>query len=312
METVRPRVAVSRCLLGDPVRYNRGHSRSRFLTDQLARYVDWAPICPEIEIGLGAPRQTLRLLADGRLVNRDGSADHTEAMTALAERRAADLAEVDGYVLKSRSPSCGLRGSPRYQGDQPADRTGVGMFAAHMAAAFPALPMEEDGRLNDAYLRERFVERIFAHARLRAFFATDWRPGDLVDFHSRHKLQILAHDPVYYRELGRIVARAGTEDRRLLQRRYTRLFNAAFAVLTRRGRHVNALQHLFGPMSGNLDDARRRDIAEVIDAFGRGVLPLSVPIALLGHDARGTANGYLQEQTYLEPFPIDLALRNHT
>jgi uncharacterized protein YbgA (DUF1722 family)/uncharacterized protein YbbK (DUF523 family) len=317
-ESVRPRVAASSCLLGEPVRYNGGHSRSRFLTDQLARHVEWVPVCPEMEIGLGTPRPTIRRLTDGRLVSADEQADHTAAMTALATRRIGGFDDLDGYVLKSRSPSCALQGLPRYAslpGDrsdgQPVDRRGRGLFAEQVREALPLLPMEEDGRLNDPGLREHFVERIFAQARVRLLFAGPWRPRDLVDFHSRHKLQILAHSTVHYRALGRIVAEAGTRPPEELAAEYRRVFAEAFAVRSRKGRHANALQHVFGPLSERLDDVRRHSLVDVIEAYRQGEVPLSVPIALLRHHAEGEEYAYLADQTYLQPFPADLNLRHN-
>ncbi|MEO5878504.1 MAG: DUF523 and DUF1722 domain-containing protein, partial [Streptosporangiaceae bacterium] len=251
-ESVRPKVAASSCLLGELVRYNGGHSRNRFLTDQLSRHVDWVLVCPEMEIGLGTPRATIRIRTDGHLVGHDEQADHTAPMTTLAQERITGFGELDGYVLKSRSPSCALQGLPRYASlpgertdGQPVDRKGRGLFAGLVQDAMPLLPMEEDGRLNDAGLREHFVERIFAQARLRALFAADWRPRDLVDFHSRHKLQILAHSTVHYQRLGRIVAEAGSRPPGELAAEYQQVFAEAFAVRTAKGRHVNALQHVF-------------------------------------------------------------------
>ncbi|MQY03633.1 YbgA family protein [Actinomadura macrotermitis] len=308
----RPKVAVSSCLLGEPVRYNGGHSRHRFLTDELAGYVDWVQVCPEMEIGLGAPRPTLRLTTDTgepRLTTKDRAHDHTAAMTELAERRAAALPDLDGWVLKSRSPSCGPRGVSRYRKDMPVDRRGAGIFAARLAELRPALPIEEDGRLNDPVLRTHFLTRIFAHARLRALFEGDWAPRDLVAFHSAHKLQMLAHDPEGYRAAGRIVARAGDRPRAELAADYTEVFAAAFAHRPPRGRHVNALMHVYSPMSRVLDDARRHDITGVIEAYGRGEVPLEVPMALLRHHARGEDIAYLDAQTYFEPFPAALAPR---
>ncbi|MGK5553112.1 YbgA family protein [Actinomadura kijaniata] len=305
----RPRVAVSGCLLGEPVRYNGGHSRNRFLADVLDAYVDWVSVCPEMEIGLGAPRPTLRLVErDGevRLTTRDGSADHTDAMVALAERRAAELTGLDGWVLKSRSPSCGPRGVTRYKGEMPVDRRSQGIFAGHLTRLRPTLAVEEDGRLNDPVLRAHFVERIFAHARLRALLDGDWAPRDLVAFHSAHKLQYLAHDPERYRRAGRLVARAGTGDRAGLAAEYAALFAEAFAVRPDRGRHVNALLHLYSPMSRHLDDARRRDLTQVIDSYGRGEVPLDVPMTLLRHHARGEDITYLDAQTYFDPYPAGL------
>ncbi|MEU5987935.1 DUF523 and DUF1722 domain-containing protein [Spirillospora sp. NPDC047418] len=315
----RPRLAVSSCLLGAPVRYNGGHSRDRFLTGPLARHVDWVPVCPEIEIGLGAPRPSLHLLSDGRIVTKDRASDHTEAMAALADDRLPGLADIDGYVFKSRSPSCGLLSLPRYASGrpgertdgQPVDRRGRGVFAALVTDALPHLPIEEDGRLRDPVLREHFVERVFAHARLRELFAGDWRPRDLVAFHSRHKLQILAHDTVAYRDMGRIVAQAGTRPRQDVETDYRRAFAEAFAVRPKRGRHANALLHVLGPLSAHLDPTRRRDILLAIETYQRGEAPLSVPIALLRHHAEGEHLAYLAQQTYLDPYPADLLLRHH-
>ncbi|RFU37192.1 DUF1722 domain-containing protein [Actinomadura logoneensis] len=310
---------MSSCLLGAPVRYNGAHSRDRFLTGVLSRHVDWVPVCPEMEIGLGAPRPAMRLRTDGHIVTKDGDHDYTEAMTALAGHRLPALDEIDGYVLKSRSPSCGLMNLPRYasgrpgeRGDgQPVDRRGRGVFASLLLDAYPDLPVEEGGRLNDPVLREHFVERVFAHARLRALFAADWRPRDLVAFHSRHKMQLLAHSPEGYRETGRIAARAGEQPRDDLEDDYRRAFTAALAVRAGRGRHTNALQHVFGFVSEDLDPTRRQDILTAIDSYREGRAPLSVPIALLRHHAEGEHFDYVASQTYIAPFPEDLLLRHN-
>ncbi|MEV7804286.1 DUF523 and DUF1722 domain-containing protein [Microbispora sp. NPDC088329] len=312
---VRPRVAVSSCLLGAPVRFNGGHSRDRFLTEELAEHVDWVPICPEIEIGLGAPRETLRLerSPDGpRLVTRRTREDLTAPMTGLAAGRAADLADVDGYVFKSRSPSCGLHGIPVYAGGNgPADRHGEGIFAAAITRARPELVVEDEGRLHDAVLREAFVERIFASARLRALLAGDWRPRDLVAFHARHKMQILSHAPAAYREIGRLVAAAGESPREALAREYDRAFRAALATTATVGRHVNVLHHCLGMIGGQLDPVRRADLAEVIASYRARRVALTVPLALLRHHARGAGVEYVRDQTYLSPYPDALRLRNH-
>ena len=202
-------MGVSSCLLGEEVRFNGGHKRYRFLTDSLDPYVDWVPYCPEMEIGLGTPREAIRLTAGGRLVNRGGTADHTAAMAALPLP-----ADLDGYVFKAKSPSCGIRAILRYRDDGQRDDgraagTGPGLYASRVLSAFPLLAVEDEGRLNDPGLREEFVERIFAAARLRSFLGGPWSAGDLVAFHARHKLQMLAHDPLRYRAAGRVVAAAG-------------------------------------------------------------------------------------------------------
>lgn len=301
---VRPRIGVSSCLLGEPVRFNGGHSRSRFLTDVLGPYVEWVPCCPEMAIGLGSPRQTLRLTAQGRLVNRAGTADHTAAVGALPLPGA-----LDGYVFKARSPTCGTRGITRYHGNgQPADRLGRGVYAGRLMAEFPLLPVEDDGRLNDPALRESFTERVFALARLRELLSGPWQPRDLSAFQARHKLQLLARDPVRNRQAGRVAARASSRPRDETAARYRELFCAAMAGRATRGRHANALQHALGHISDGLDPARRRDLAGQIDAYRHGHVSLSVPVALLAHHASTGVAPWLASQTYLQPFPRELGL----
>jgi uncharacterized protein YbgA (DUF1722 family)/uncharacterized protein YbbK (DUF523 family) len=300
---MRPRIGVSSCLLGEQVRFDGGHKRHRFLADVLDRYVDWVPFCPEVAIGLGTPRETLKLTDDGRLINRSRTADHTAAMAGLPLP-----SDIDGYVFKAKSPSCGIHGIPRYSGhDQPADRQGRGVYAGRLMDACPLLPVEDEGRLTDNVLREAFVERIFARARLRELFAARWQPRDLVAFHARHKLQILAHAPAAYRQAGRVVAGAGRRPRAAVQAEYGELFCAALDSSATRGRHANALLHAFSQVSAVLDDTRRKDLVDRIEAYRRGDTLISVPIALLAHHARGDGLRWLAEQTYLAPYPAALA-----
>ncbi|MEV0595653.1 YbgA family protein [Nonomuraea cavernae] len=308
----RPRVAVSGCLLGEPVRFNGGHSRDRFLTGALGPHVDWVPICPEMEAGLGTPRETLRLESsdDGpRLMTRKTRVDLTDRMTALARARAAAL-DVDGYVFKAKSPSCGIHGIPVHrESGPPADRRGRGVYAGVVISSDPLLPVEDEGRLHDALLRETFVERIFAHARLRELLTSDWRPRDLVAFHARHKMQILAHDPATYRLAGQVVAQAGVWSRDRLAADYARVFRMALARKAGVGRNVNVLHHCLGMIS--VDPVQRADLVEVIASYQAGLVPLSVPATLLRHHARGEDSGYVLDQSYFAPYPADLALRNH-
>jgi uncharacterized protein YbgA (DUF1722 family)/uncharacterized protein YbbK (DUF523 family) len=313
-ESARPRLGVSSCLLGEEVRFNGGHKRFRFLTDELAPFVDWVPYCPEIEIGLGTPREAIRLTAAGRLVNRGGTLDHTEAMAGLPLPSG-----LDGYVFKAKSPSCGIFSIPRYRPDgQPADHGGRGLYAERVLRESPLLAAEDEGRLNDAGLREAFVERVFAAARLRSLvgvpweprdlIGVPWEPRDLVGFHARHKLQLLAHDPSRYAEAGRVVATAGSSPR--AGAAYREVFLAAMAERATRGRHANALQHAYSRVGRKLDRARRDDLVARIDSYRRGEVPLSVPVALLAHYASGGELPWLAEQTYLAPFPAALRLRN--
>jgi uncharacterized protein YbgA (DUF1722 family)/uncharacterized protein YbbK (DUF523 family) len=307
---VRPLVGVSSCLLGHLVRFNGGHSRSRFVADVLAEYVDWVPVCPEIEIGLGAPRETLHLTGEGRLVGKSGQ-DHTIAVTDLAERRHAELAGLSGYVVKSRSPSCGLHGVRVHSGGRIVTGNGRGVFAARIIAADPLLPVEEEGRLNDPLLREAFVEQVWARTRLNQLFGGPWQIRDLIGFHARHKLQLMAHDPVRAHLAGRLVAAARARPDDEVRAEYTALFGQALARRVSRARHCNAMHHAFGLVSEHLDDTRRHDILGTIEAYRRGEVPLSVPVTLLRHHADGFGAVYLAGQAYLDPFPAGLGLRNH-
>jgi uncharacterized protein YbbK (DUF523 family) len=247
MTDSRPRIGVSSCLLGHEVRYNGGHSRSRFLTGELDPYVDWVPFCPEMEIGLGTPREPVRLTSDGRMVNHTGTADHTAAMAALPLPSG-----LDGYVFKAKSPSCGIHGIPRFgPGGQPVDRQGRGLYAERVLTAFPLLAVEDEGRLNDPVLREAFTERVFAAARFRTLLDSPWQPRDLTGFHARHKLQLLAHDPARYRAAGRIAAAAGRAPSEQTATAYGDLFRAAMARRPTTGRNANTLQHAFSRIGRN-------------------------------------------------------------
>lgn len=310
----RPLLGVSSCLLGAPVRYNGGHSRYRFLTDELDRHVDWLPVCPEAEIGLGVPRPTLRLRRHGdedRVISSKDEADHSDDLARTADRHLDQLRRIDGYVLKNKSPSCGLFALPVFDdNDQRVSGTGRGAFATRLTELLPRLPVEEQGRLSDAVLRELFVQRVFAHARLRSLWESPWRPRDLVAFHTRHKLQLMSHSPDGYRETGRIVARAGERGPEETVAAYTDAFQRSMAVRPSRGKHANALQHAFGMLSSLLDDTRRHDLLSAIEDYRDERSPLSLPVALLRHHCAAEKVSWAAEQTYLYPYPDDLRLRH--
>jgi len=311
------RIGVSACLVGEAVRYDGGHKRDAFLTDTLARFVRFVPVCPEVEVGLGIPRETLRLERDGRrgtrLVATKSGADHTSRMHRFAASRVAKLRDADlcGFVLKKDSPSCGLERVRRYDHNGVPAREGRGLFAAALVERLPLLPVEEEGRLRDPALRENFLERVFAYRRLRSAFRPRWTIGDLVRFHTAEKLLLLAHDPAGYRDLGRLVAGAKRTDRRDLRDRYATGFMQAMASKATKGRHANVLQHMAGYFRETLSAEDRRELEERVEEFRRGLIPLIVPITLFRHHVRREGVAYLAGQTYLEPHPKELMLRNH-
>jgi uncharacterized protein YbgA (DUF1722 family)/uncharacterized protein YbbK (DUF523 family) len=309
------RIGVSTCLLGEHVRFDGGHKRDPFLVETFGRYVEWVPVCPEVEAGLGVPRESMRLRRiedEVRLVTTKTGIDHTDALRRYAARRVAGLSAHDlcGYVLKKDSPSCGMERVKIYGRSGPV-ASGRGLFAEALLQAFPHLPVEEEGRLNDPHLRENFVERVFAYRRLRSLFDGRWTIGRVVAFHTAHKLQLMAHSPRLYGELGRLVAGAKALARPVLQASYAAQFMSALEVMATPKRHVNVLQHILGYFSDQLDGAARQELIELIEDYGRGMLPLVVPLTLVRHYVRQFAIAYLQAQTYLEPHPKELMLRNH-
>jgi uncharacterized protein YbgA (DUF1722 family)/uncharacterized protein YbbK (DUF523 family) len=311
----KPRIGISSCLLGEEVRFDGGHKRDTFLTQILDSYVEWVRVCPEVEVGMGVPRETLRLVRvgdDTRMITTRTGIDHTDSMRAWSEKRTKALAGMDlrGYVLKKDSPSCGMERVKVY-GEGGAARVGVGTYAEVLKARFPSLPIEEEGRLTDPVLRENFIERVFAYDRLRALFEGRWTQSSLVAFHTAHKMALLAHSTTAYQELGRLVAGGKKIPRADLQRQYEDLFMRTLARPATVKRHTNVLMHMAGHLKKILDDDCRKELLDCIDEYRRGLLPLVVPVTLLRHYVRLHRIEYLAGQTYLEPHPRELMLRNH-
>jgi uncharacterized protein YbgA (DUF1722 family)/uncharacterized protein YbbK (DUF523 family) len=309
------RIGISACLLGDEVRFDGGHKRDRFLTDTLGPFVEWVKVCPEVEMGLGTPRETLRLVADNgmiRLITTRTHIDHTAGMNAWAAERVGELAheQLSGYVLKKDSPSCGMARVKVYGLAMP-ERSGRGLFATALMERFPNLPVEEEGRLSDPRLRENFIERVFAYRRLRDVFAGTWTTGDLIRFHTAHKMSLLSHSTTAYQALGRLVAGARGQKPSALREAYESLFMSTMAKIATPARHTNVLQHMAGHLKRLIDADSKRELQGAIDEYRRGLVPLVVPLTLLRHYVRLHKVEYLAGQTYLEAHPRELMLRNH-
>ena len=315
----RIRVGISSCLLGEKVRFDGGHKREPFLTDTLAAHVEWVPVCPEVEMGLGTPRETLRLirLAPGeplRMVTTRSAIDHTDGMNNWARGRLEQLArdepDLCGYVLKKDSPSCGMLRVKTYSGDAMPERNGVGLYASALLRRFPLLPVEEEGRLNDPRLRENFIERVYSYRRLKDLFVPGWSLGDLIKFHTAHKMALLAHSTTRYNEMGRLVARGKDLAASELRDAYEKSFMATLAILATTRRHTNVLTHMMGHLKKLLDADAKRELLDSIEEYRTGVVPLVVPLTLLRHYVRLHRIDYLAGQIYLDPYPRDLMLRN--
>lgn len=313
-DRTRLRVGVSSCLLGQEVRYDGGHKRDDFVVDVLSRFVTFVPVCPEVELALGTPREPIRLerQAGGlRLVGVRSRDDHTDPMARYADARLDALAKEDlaGYLLKKDSPSCGMeRVKVIGRGGMPS-KDGRGVFAARLMERFPQLPVEEEGRLHDPVLRRSFVVRLYAGRRLDGLFGGRWSRGAVVEFHSAEKFLLMAHEPEAYRELGRLVARIKDLPRGEFADRYRARFMAGLGKGATRGRHTNVLQHVAGYFK-DAAAADRAEIAELIDEHRRGVVPLQAPLTLLRHHVRRSAEPWLRAQTYFDPCPRELLAEN--
>lgn len=315
-EKKKIRIGISACLLGEPVRYNGGHKLDRFLVDTLGEYVAYVPVCPEVELGLPTPRETLRLIGDPlapRLVFSKSGEDITEAMNDWAWQRVRELEkeQLCGFIFKSRSPSCGMERVKVYDRHGNPRSKGVGLFAQAFMDHFPLLPTEEDGRLHDPGLRENFIESIFVMRRWRGVLDRGSKRGDLVDFHSRHKLLLMGHSVDLYRETGRLVARAGDMNRDELFQKYQNLLLQALQNLPTVAKHVNVLHHMLGYFKKNLDADEKEEMLELVEHYRQGHLPLIVPVTMINHFVRKYEEPYLRDQVYLNPHPLELQLRNH-
>lgn len=310
------RLGISACLLGQSVRWNGGHTRDRFLTDTLSRYVDYVPVCPEVECGLPTPREPLRQVGSPehpRLVTTKTKVDLTDQMVRYARRRVVELEKerLCGFIFMARSPSSGMERVKVYDAHGVPHKTGVGMFTRIFMEHFPLLPVEENGRLCDARLRENFIERIFTLKRWREMLAQGRRRGNLVEFHARHKLLLMAHSPKHCREMGRLVGQAKALRPTELFEQYQALLMAAMKLKATPRKHANVLQHMLGYFKRQLSPDEKQEMLEVIEQYRRELVPLIVPVTLLAHYVRKYREPYLGQQVYLHPHPAELRLRNH-
>jgi uncharacterized protein YbgA (DUF1722 family)/uncharacterized protein YbbK (DUF523 family) len=312
----RIRLGISTCLLGENVRYDGGHKWDRFLTDTLGQYVEYVPVCPEVEYGLPTPREAMRLIGDPanpRLVTSRTKRDHTEGMVRWARERVKELEKENlyGFIFKKSSPSSGMEKVKVYDRDGVPKRTGVGIFARVFMSRFSLLPVEDEGRLHDPGLRENFIERIFALKRWQEVIQGESALKDLIDFHTRHKLQIMGHSPKLYQTLGRLVAGAKGKPLKKILEEYEAVFLNALRLMATPKKNSNVLQHMMGYFRAQLSGDEKKELLEVIDLYRREVLPLVVPVTLMNHYVRKYQEPYLKQQTFLRPHPLELQLRNH-
>jgi len=310
------KLGISACLMGEQVRWNGGHARDRYLTDVLGQYVEYVPVCPEVECGMGVPRETLRLVGDPdnpNLVTSKTNIDHTHTMNEWARKRVEELEKENlcGFVFKKNSPSSGLFRVPVKNFKGMPQKTGQGIFARVFTEHFPLVPVEEEGRLNDSKLRETFIEQIFTLMRWRETVSGKKSMGRLVDFHSRHKLLIMSHSPSHSGTMGTLVAQGKSLPLEDLYSQYETLLMAALGLKTTLKKNINVIQHIMGYFKKQLSPDEKQELLEIIEQYRQEHVPLIVPVTLLNHYVRKYKQPYLAQQVYLNPHPIALKLRNH-
>ncbi len=315
--TAKIKLGISACLLGEKVRFDGSHQWDRFITGTLGKYVDFVPVCPEVECGFGVPREPMRLAGNPdnpRLITVRTGVDHTDRMINWAKKRVRELEaeELCGFIFKSDSPSNGLERVKVYNAQGVPVKKGVGIFARLFMEHFPLLPVEDEGRLHDLNLRENFIQRLFAFKRWREVASRkNGALAHLITFHTRHKLLILSHSPQHYRVLGNLVARAKEIPIKELYSQYQTLLMEALRLKTTPKKNTNVLYHLMGFFKKDLSADEKQELLDIIDSYHQGLLPLIVPITLINHYVRKYRQPYLKDQYYLNPHPLDLQLRNH-
>jgi uncharacterized protein YbgA (DUF1722 family)/uncharacterized protein YbbK (DUF523 family) len=310
------RIGISSCLLGNEVRWNAGHKLDKYLTRTLGKFVEYVPVCPEVEAGFGVPRESFRLVGDSenpRLITFKSKTDHTDRMLSWAKKRVRELEKEDlcGFIFKSDSPSSGMIRVKVYNEKGMPHKVGVGLFARTFMEHFPLIPVEDDGRLNDPIIRENFILQIFTMKRWRDNLATKLGIGKLVEFHTHNKLLIMSHSPKHYRLMGKLVADGKKTPLRDLYDHYQQLLLEALKLKTTIKKNLNVLQHLMGYFKKQLTADEKQELLEIFDQYRREYVPLIVPITLINHYVRKYDQPYLKQQTYLNPHPLELKLRTH-
>jgi len=310
------KIGISSCLLGKQVRYDGGHKLDHFLTDTLGQYVDWVPVCPEVECGLPVPREAMHLIGEPetpRLVTHKTGIDHTQKMEKWASKKLKALGKEDlcGFIFKSRSPSSGMSGVKIYSESGVPGKKGRGIFAGAFIKEFPLIPVEDEGRLNDPGLRENFIERIFVFMRWNKFLKNKPTTKSLIEFHADHKLLIMSHSVQHVRELGKLVAGAKGSNPQRLYAEYFQILMDGLKLQATVKKNVNVLHHIMGYFKNLLSTDEKQELLEVIEQYHTSLTPIIVPVTLLKHYVRKYNEPYLVRQHYLNPHPVDLMLRNH-
>lgn len=304
-------VGISSCLLGEAVRYDGGHKLDAYIVGTLAQYFNFKPFCPEMAIGMGTPRPTIKLVKQGdeihSVVASNPDVDVTDALRGYANQLQPDFSGLCGYILKKGSPSCGMERVKVYLNNQP-QQIGIGIYAKTMMQNNPLLPVEEEGRLGDPKLRENFIQRVYVLHRWQQLVGEGLTASALTRFHARHKLMIMSHGN--YVELGRLLANATKENINEVANNYIAELMKTLKKVASRKSHVNVLQHIQGYLKNGLAADDKAELSELIERYRVGEVPLIVPITLLKHYFRKNPDPYIEDSYYMSPYPQELQLIN--
>jgi len=309
------KLGISTCLLGENVRYDGGHKLDRYLKDTLGEFVQWIPVCPEIECGLPVPREAMRLVGtenNQRLVTQKTSIDLTEQMLNWSKIKLDELEQLGlcGFIFKSKSPSSGMERVKLYNPNGGVTKKGIGIFANEFIKRFPMIPVEEDGRLHDLNLRENFIERIFVFKRWLNLI-NNFSAQGIINFHTEHKLLIMAHSPKALKELGNLISNTKNVDQTTIINNYSNILMTSIKLIATKKKNTNVLQHCMGYLKKILTENEKTELLSIITHYHDGLIPLIAPVILLQHYAKKHEITYLLKQHYLHPHPIELMLRNH-
>jgi uncharacterized protein YbgA (DUF1722 family)/uncharacterized protein YbbK (DUF523 family) len=308
------KIGISSCLVGENVRFDSGHKKNAFITGVLKDYFEFVPFCPEVEIGLGIPREAIRLVTiddDVRCIGtKNKDLDVTDQLYDIADQQKSWHSDLCGYILKKDSPSCGMERVKIYHQDMPTKK-GVGIYAQRLLENFPCLPVEEEGRLEDAHLRENFIQRVYIYSRWKQMLEQGVSIACLQVFHANHKYIFMSHDQVKARVLGALLTGREGAPMEVLVQNYLEQMMALLKVIATRQHHVNTLQHIQGYLKKHIDADDKAELNSVVADYRQGLLPLIVPITLLRHHFRRHPNDYITGSLYMQPHPGELMLLNN-
>ena len=307
------KIGISSCLLGEKVRFDNGHKKNAYITGVLQNYFDFIPFCPEVEIGLGIPRDTIKLVIEDGITrcvgSKDAELDVTDKLTNIAESQKPVHEHLCGYILKRDSPSCGMARVKLYKNGMPT-RVGTGIFAERLMKNFPSLPIEEEGRLEDMQLRENFIQRVYVYARWKVLLEKPLTSATLQEFHAQHKYILMSHSQDQARDLGKLLVNASEQNLEELADFYINKVMDTLKIIASSKTHANTLQHIQGYLKKDLDTDDKTELGEIIDDYRNGLLPLIVPITLLKHHFRKHPNSYITKSHYMTPHPGEMMLLN--